>query len=284
MATASNGLSADLLMRVEAACKEHANEVQRLQSGHDSEGAPLDRKGYERVAKSIADLQPLVDAHEEMNKWREEIDSLKELLDEEESGSEMADLAMGELEEAQTSLEDAQQRILIALLPKDKNEERNVILEVRAGVGGDEATLFAGELFRMYQKYSQAMGWRFELLSLGKSSVADQGGGSSGMKDASASISGVDVYGKLKHESGVHRVQRVPATESSGRMHTSAAAVVVMPQAERADVKQSLSPSDLKIDTMRSSGAGGQSVNTTDSAVRITLPWNCRLDDELIAA
>ena len=173
---------------------------------------------------------------------------------------EMKELAELELEELKTQLPILERIVKLALLPKDKDDDKNAILEIRAGTGGDEAALFAGVLFRMYQRYSENNGWKFEIMSFSDTGIG-------GVKEASALISGKGVFSKLKFESGVHRVQRVPETESSGRIHTSAATVAVLPEAEEVDIE--IDEKDLRIDVYRSSGPGGQSVNTTDSAVRI---------------
>jgi peptide chain release factor 1 len=175
--------------------------------------------------------------------------------------AEMRDLAQGELAALDKKIPELEGRIKVMLLPKDEADERNAILEVRAGTGGEEAALFASELFRMYQRYAALKGWKFEIMELSETGIG-------GFKEAIASISGRNVFERLKFESGVHRVQRVPETEGSGRVHTSAATVAVLPEAEEVDIK--IDEKDLRIDVFRSSGPGGQSVNTTDSAVRIT--------------
>jgi peptide chain release factor 1 len=174
---------------------------------------------------------------------------------------ELRDMAAEELQVIKARLPEAERDMAIRLLPKDSADERSAMLEVRAGTGGDEAALFAGDLFRMYQRYADAQGWKVELISASESEVG-------GYKEVVASITGAGVFAKLKFESGVHRVQRVPATESGGRIHTSAATVAVLPEAEEVDVQ--IDEKDLKVDIYRSSGAGGQHVNTTDSAIRIT--------------
>ena len=175
--------------------------------------------------------------------------------------AELKALAVEELQSLREQLPDLENRIKLALLPKDADDARNAILEVRAGTGGEEAALFAAELFRMYQRYAGLRGWRFEILDLSETGLG-------GFKEATAAISGRDVFARLKFESGVHRVQRVPETEAGGRIHTSAATVAVLPEAEEVDVR--IDDKDLRIDVFRASGPGGQSVNTTDSAVRIT--------------
>ena len=216
---------------------------------------------YTRLAKEYADLGPVVEAIGELQAARKEAADLQELLAEEGADDEMRALAEAELEEIQTRLPALEHGVKILLLPKDADDERNAILEVRAGTGGDEAALFASELYRMYQRFAEHQGWRLE-------SLTDSETGLGGLKEASVLISGPGAYAKLKFESGVHRVQRVPATESGGRIHTSAATVAVLPEAEDVDI--SVDEKDLRVDTYRSQGAGGQHVNTTDSAVRIT--------------
>lgn len=215
-----------------------------------------------RLSKEHAELAPLVTVARQWKQAQHEIGDLRALLAEPKGlDREMAALAEEELANLTGGLPALERAIQIMLLPKDAADERSVILEVRAGTGGDEATLFAGDLLRMYQRYAQAHGWRFELLSLSESGV-------SGIKEAVAAVSGVGVFARLKFESGVHRVQRVPETEASGRIHTSAATVAVLPEPEDVDIV--IEDKDLRIDVFRSSGPGGQSVNTTDSAVRIT--------------
>jgi peptide chain release factor 1 len=177
------------------------------------------------------------------------------------SDPDMRDLAQEEIEALKEQLPALEHEVQLSLLPKDEADERNAILEVRAGTGGDEAALFAAELFRLYERYAASKGWRFEVMEVNETGIG-------GYKEASARISGRNVFGRLKYESGVHRVQRVPETESGGRIHTSAATVAVLPEAEEVDVH--IEEKDLRIDTYRSQGAGGQHVNTTDSAVRIT--------------
>ncbi|MDJ0946781.1 MAG: peptide chain release factor 1 [Kiloniellales bacterium] len=216
---------------------------------------------YTRLAKDYADLGPVVEAVEGLRAARKEARDLEALLAEDGSDPEMRELAAAELEAVEARLPTLEQEVKIMLLPKDVDDERNAILEVRAGTGGDEAALFAAELYRMYQRFAEHNGWRMESLS-------DSETGLGGLKEASVLISGPGAYARLKFESGVHRVQRVPSTESSGRIHTSAATVAVLPEAEEVDVN--VDEKDLRIDTYRSQGAGGQHVNTTDSAVRIT--------------
>ena len=212
---------------------------------------------FVRLSKEHAELEPVVRAARELRAALAERADLKALLDD----AEMAEMAAEELSALEPRLEEMERRLRLLLLPKDEADERNVILEVRAGTGGDEAALFAGDLFRMYQRYAQSRGWKVEVLS---ASESERGG----YKEVVASIKGPGAFSRLKFESGVHRVQRVPQTEAQGRIHTSAATVAVLPEAEEVDVQ--IDEKDLRIDVFRASGPGGQSVNTTDSAVRIT--------------
>jgi peptide chain release factor 1 len=233
------------------------DELATLMSAGDGGGAD----DYVRLSKEYAELTPVVECIEEQRALEAEIDDLEAMASDADSDEEMRALAEAELKDARERLPDIENRLKILLLPKDAADEKNAILEVRAGTGGDEAALFAADLFRMYQRYAEKQGWRFETME-----VSDIGIG--GYKDATAEISGKGVFARLKFESGVHRVQRVPETESGGRIHTSAATVAVLPEAEEVDVQ--IDDKDLRIDTYRSQGAGGQHVNTTDSAVRIT--------------
>ncbi|XP_042063576.1 peptide chain release factor 1, mitochondrial-like isoform X2 [Salvia splendens] len=216
---------------------------------------------YSTANKELKKLRHTIDVVSELRKKQQEIGGLKSLIDEADEDKDMREMAADELGQASQEEERLRYMLLKSLLPKDDVDERDCILEVRAGTGGEEASLFAMDIFKMYEKYSQNKGWRFEVLGVAESDIK-------GYKEASAAISGADVYGKLKFESGIHRVQRVPMTEKSGRVHTSAVSVVILPQADQVDVQ--IRNEDLKIDTYRSGGSGGQSVNTTDSAVRIT--------------
>ena len=220
---------------------------------------PGDR--FVAVSKEYAELEPVAQAASEVRRLRQEAESLAYMA-EDTSDDELRQMAAEELRENRQALEAADRRLALALLPRDAADERAAMLEIRAGTGGDEAALFAGDLFRMYQRYADSRGWRVELIS---GSVSDAGG----YKEVVASVTGQGVFARLKFESGVHRVQRVPATEAGGRIHTSAATVAVLPEAEEVDVRID-EAKDLRIDVYRSSGPGGQSVNTTDSAVRIT--------------
>jgi len=226
----------------------------RMSAGPDSET-------YVRLASEYSELQPVVAKVREYEKVGGEIADLEVLLADKATDREMRDLAEMELPDLKERLEDLEKEMQILLLPKDAADEKSAILEIRAGTGGSEAALFAGDLFRMYERYAAAHGWKVEVIS---SSEGEAGG----FKEIIATITGRGVFAKLKFESGVHRVQRVPETEASGRIHTSAATVAVLPEAEEIDIE--IRAEDIRIDTMRSSGAGGQHVNTTDSAVRIT--------------
>jgi peptide chain release factor 1 len=240
------------LDKLDALEKRFSSVEAALSSGPSSEE-------YVRLSKEYAELEPVVRPILAYQKARQEFADAEALL---ESGDrELVQMAEAEIGELKPRLEAMEAEIRILLLPRDAADDKNVILEVRAGTGGDEAALFAGDLMRMYQRYADLRGWRFELLEESPGEVG-------GYKEGIARISGRGAYARLKFESGVHRVQRVPETEGSGRIHTSAATVAVLPEVEEIDVD--IRPEDIRIDTMRSSGAGGQHVNTTDSAVRIT--------------
>ncbi len=219
---------------------------------------------YAQVAKELAGLRPLIDTGARYRAALAQSADALSLIDD--SDPEVSALARGELEDLKSRAEALERELRLLLVPKDPNDEKNVMLEIRAGTGGDEAALFAADLLRMYTRHAERRGWKLEPLSLSHST----GGG---VKEAVVAISGARVYSRLKYERGVHRVQRVPATEAQGRIHTSTVTVAVLPEAEEVDVQ--IDPKDLRIDVFRSSGPGGQSVNTTDSAVRIThLPTN----------
>ena len=215
---------------------------------------------YAKAAKQHRTLGEVVQKYQEWRGLKNELEGARELFDTSDD-DEMREMARLELETLQTKLDDAEKELKLLLIPRDPNDEKNVILEIRAGTGGDEATLFAAEMVRMYSRYAEKQRWRFEVLEASESGIG-------GLKEAIVLIEGNKVYSKLKHESGVHRVQRVPQTEASGRIHTSAITVAVLPEAEEVDVK--IDAKDLRIDTFCSSGPGGQSVNTTYSAVRLT--------------
>jgi peptide chain release factor 1 len=231
---------------------------------HTEIGARLAEGGagdYAALSRELAELGSVVNAIKAYRDKDKERDDLQALIDDPATDGEMRAMAREELIDADRQIAEMTQAIRLALLPKDANDERNVILEVRAGTGGDEAALFAGDLFRMYLKYAESKRWKVEIVSMSE-------GTAGGYKEIVAEIAGRGAYARLKFESGVHRVQRVPATETQGRIHTSAATVAVLPEAEEIDFE--INESDLKIDTMRSSGAGGQHVNKTESAIRIT--------------
>lgn len=219
-----------------------------------------DQARYTRIAKQHRELEPIVAKFREMKKISHDIDGTRELIRENED-EEMRELAAFELPTLEESLSRVEEELKILLLPKDPNDEKNVILEVRAGTGGEEACLFAAEVLRMYQRYAEQQGWRFQIADVSETGLG-------GIQKGEAIIEGDRVFSKLKYESGVHRVQRVPQTETSGRIHTSAVTVAVLPEAEEVDVK--IEAKDLRVDTFCSSGPGGQSVNTTYSAVRLT--------------
>ncbi|MEN3333185.1 MAG: peptide chain release factor 1 [Blastocatellia bacterium] len=224
-----------------------------------------DQAKYARVAKQHRDLEEVVAKYREFKALDQGLRDTREMLDLEDD-AEMLQLARTELAELEGRREKVEAELRLLLLPKDPNDEKNVIVEIRAGTGGDEATLFAAEIMRMYTRYAERQGWRVQALDVSESGIG-------GVKEAILLIEGDKVFSKLKHESGVHRVQRVPQTEASGRIHTSAITVAILPEAEEVDIK--IDPKDLRIDTFCSSGPGGQSVNTTYSAVRLThLPTN----------
>jgi peptide chain release factor 1 len=223
-----------------------------------------DGEQYRKIAKAESELTDLVSKYRQWKKAQQELQDARVMLSE--SEPELRQMAEAEIVRLEPELAAIEQDLELLLLPKDPNDEKDVVLEIRKGAGGDEASLFAGEVFRMYTRYAEEQGWRVEVTSLSESSVG-------GLNEVIALISGKRVYSRLKYESGVHRVQRVPATETQGRVHASTITVVVMPEADEVDVQ--IDPKDLRIDTFCSSGPGGQSVNTTYSAVRIThLPTN----------
>ncbi|MEQ8656860.1 MAG: peptide chain release factor 1 [Hyphomicrobiales bacterium] len=216
---------------------------------------------FVQLSRDYAELEPVAEQAKLLQKTRDELEEAREMLADPDLDEEMKALTRDEVEKLEKQFENLQADLQVALLPKDKADAGGVILEVRAGTGGDEAALFAGSLFRMYQRYAQTKGFKVEVLSQSEGEVG-------GFKEIVAEVRGQGVYGLLKFESGVHRVQRVPETESGGRIHTSAATVAVLPEAKDIDIE--VRNEDIRIDTMRASGAGGQHVNTTDSAVRIT--------------
>lgn len=223
-------------------------------------GITDDQSNYRKLMKELSDLKEIVDAYRDYKKTKKELADNKEMLGQEHD-SDLRQMIKDEVSQQEEHLSLLEEALKILLLPKDPNDDKNIILEIRAGAGGDEAALFARELFRAYSLYAAEKGWKCELISISEGSVG-------GYKEVIASITGDKVFSKMKYESGVHRVQRVPATEASGRIHTSTVTVAVLPEAEEVDVK--INQNDLKIETTRASGAGGQSVNRTDSAVRVT--------------
>ncbi len=232
------------------------DEIQALISSPD-----VNAEDLVKMNKELATLSPVVEAVKEYRRFENDMADAAAMMEDSSLDKEMRDMASAEFYELKEKLPEMEKQIKILLLPKDEEDEKNAILEVRAGTGGDEAALFAAVLFEMYQRYSAEMGWKFEVID------ADENG-LGGYKQASAKITGKDVFARLKFESGAHRVQRVPVTESQGRVHTSAATVAVLPEVEEVDMY--INPADLKIDVYRASGAGGQHVNRTESAVRIT--------------
>lgn len=236
--------------------------VERYEELRRSMAQPeVERRVFAQMSKEFSDLAPVVDTVLALRRTRKELDELGAMMADKSSDPEMRALAEGEYFALKQTVPELERQLQIMLLPKDAADEKNAILEVRAGTGGEEAALFGANLFRMYQRYAALHGWRFEVMELTETGIG-------GYKEAIAEISGRGVFARLKYESGVHRVQRVPDTEASGRIHTSAATVAVLPEAEEVDVK--IDEKDLRVDVFRSSGPGGQSVNTTDSAVRIT--------------
>ena len=223
-------------------------------------GVADDPVRFRKLMKEQSDLAPIVEAYNEYKQCRQNIEDSLAML-EEESDEEMRELAKEELSDSRKRVEELEQELKILLLPKDPNDEKNVMVEIRAGAGGDEAALFASELYRMYVRYAERKRWKTEIVSLNENGIG-------GFKEVVFMVTGQGAYSKLKYESGVHRVQRVPETESGGRIHTSTATVAVMPEAEEFDIE--IDMNDCRIDVMRASGNGGQCVNTTDSAVRLT--------------
>jgi peptide chain release factor 1 len=219
------------------------------------------QKEFQKYTKEMSDLEPVVKKYEEYKEVKQGIEDARELMSEAGSDEEMKDLAKMELDELEAKVGPIEEELKILLIPKDPNDDKNVILEIRAGTGGDEAALFGADLLRMYTMYAESKGWKVELMELNDTGIG-------GVKEAVVLIKGKGAYSRLKYESGTHRVQRVPETESSGRVHTSAATVAVLPEVD--DVEIDLDPNDVQTDVYRASGHGGQGVNTTDSAVRLT--------------
>ena len=226
-----------------------------------AQSAELSSDDLTKLSRELADVRPVAEQIEVVRGLQQALEEAKMLAEESDSDPEMAEMAQLEIDELTPQIPEEEHKLKLLLLPKDADDARNAILEVRAGTGGDEAALFAGDLFGMYQRMSSRYGWRFEVMEVSETGIG-------GYKEATATISGQDVFARLKFESGVHRVQRVPETETGGRIHTSAATVAVLPEVEDVDIE--LNETDLRVDVFRASGPGGQSVNTTDSAVRIT--------------
>ncbi len=221
----------------------------------------LDTADLMHLSKELSDLRPIAEQAAKVQKLNKELSDAENLLKDQGADAELFALAEDEIRQIRPKIAEEEYQLKLLLLPKDKDDSRNAILEIRAGTGGDEAALFGADLFGMYQKFASQQGWRFEVMEISETGIG-------GYKEATANISGQEVFAKLKFESGVHRVQRVPDTETGGRIHTSAATVAVLPEAEDVDID--IREADLRVDIFRSSGPGGQSVNTTDSAVRIT--------------
>jgi peptide chain release factor 1 len=240
--------------------KDIENRYEELERLLSDPAVIANRAEYQKLSKEHADLTPLIEAFRDYEKTGRQLDEAQQML--REGDEEFRELAKEEIPPLKEKIEGLEQRLTILLLPKDPNDEKNVILEIRAGTGGDEAGLFAADLFRMYARFAEMSGWRVEVLS---SSTAS---GMGGFKEVIAMIEGRGAYSRLKYESGVHRVQRVPVTEAQGRIHTSAVTVAVLPEAEEVEVQ--IDPNEIRVDVFRSGGHGGQSVNTTDSAVRVT--------------
>jgi peptide chain release factor 1 len=253
-------------MNLEENLNKILSKYEDLQKKVASEEIMNSPKEYASLSKEISEISNLVSLIKNYKKIKDEIKDSKLIIEDDKSDEEIKGMASLELEELRKKGKELESKIKILVLPKDKDDTKNVVLEIRAGTGGDEAGLFAANLFRMYQRYCENNSWKFEVLSINESLVGSY-------KESTALVSGSNVFSKLKFESGVHRVQRVPNTEASGRIHTSAATVAVLPEVEDVDVN--IDEKDLRIDVFRASGPGGQSVNTTDSAVRIThIPTN----------
>lgn len=244
-----------LVTKLERVVKRH-EEIQALLADHPEPGGA----DYTKLTREYSEMSPIVEEMRAFQKLVTDLEDAQSLV-ESEDDAEMRAMAEEEARELKEEIDSTEQRMKVLLLPRDEADSRNAILEIRPGTGGDEAGLFAGDLLGMYRRFAEIQGWKFEVLEMSENDVG-------GLKEVSARISGTNVFAALKFESGVHRVQRVPVTESGGRIHTSAATVAVLPEAEEVDVE--IRAEDIRIDTMRASGAGGQHVNTTDSAVRIT--------------
>ena len=240
--------------------KDIENRYETLEKKLGDPSVVSNRGEYQKCAKEHADLRELVETFREYEKVKDQIEECQRIL--RDNDEELKEIAKEELPQLRERISILEERLQILLIPRDPNDDKNVILEIRAGTGGDEAGLFAADLYRMYARYAEGTNWKVDILS------SSPAGGMGGFKEIILLIEGKGAYSRLKYESGVHRVQRVPVTEAQGRIHTSAATVAVLPEAEEVEVQ--IDPNDLKIDVFRSSGHGGQSVNTTDSAVRVT--------------
>ena len=245
---------------IETKLEEIAKRFKEIEENLGKPEVVSNPKKFQSLAKEHSELQPIYDAYSNYKRAKKELQEAIEII-ENSPDEELVELAKEERKRLEKEIEELEEKIKKLLIPKDPNDEKNVILEIRAGAGGEEAALFAQDLFRMYTRYAERKGWKVEILSIHETGLG-------GIKEVVALISGKGVYSRLKFESGVHRVQRIPITESGGRIHTSTATVAVLPEAEEVEVK--IDEKDLRIDTFRASGAGGQHVNTTDSAVRIT--------------
>lgn len=239
----------------------------QLQSQLSDQDVTQDMDQFQKLSKELHYIQPIADAYERYRQLQEQLVAAESMLNDEVSGSEMRVMVQDEMNSLRQELITVLDDIHALLIPVDPDDDKNIYLEIRAGTGGDEASLFAGDMFRMYQIFAQTQGWRWQVVS---SALSDQGG----FKEVVVHVTGQSVFAKMKYESGTHRVQRVPQTESQGRIHTSACTVAILPESDEID-QVTLDPSEIRVDTYRSSGAGGQHVNTTDSAVRLThLPTN----------
>ncbi|MFP5212987.1 MAG: peptide chain release factor 1, partial [Acidobacteriota bacterium] len=237
-----------------------ADKFRKLEEDLGNPALLANPKEYQRVAREHAEIAPLVEAYKNYKALKDQLRENQELF-ELEGDAEMRELIRQEISDLKKQIEDSETELKMMLAPKDPNDDKNVILEIRAGTGGDEAALFAADLFKMYTRYAEIRRWKVEILETSQTGIG-------GFKEIIAAVNGKGAFSRLKYERGVHRVQRVPATESQGRIHTSAVTVAVMPEAEEVDVY--IDPNEIRVDVFRSSGPGGQSVNTTDSAVRIT--------------
>lgn len=247
-------------MDIEAKLKQIKERFEEVTAAMSDPSVFDDPEHYTKLSKEHSELKGLVEDYQEWENVKKQIEGNEELIQDGDD-AEITEMALEENKELKPRLEELEEEIKFKLIPKDPDDSKNVIVEIRAGTGGDEAAIFAGDLFDMYRRYSDKMGWKLSIMSLSESEKG-------GYKEMVFSLEGEEVYGKMKYESGVHRVQRVPDTETQGRVHTSAATVAVLPEAEEVDID--INPADLRIDTFRASGAGGQHVNKTDSAIRIT--------------